>query len=95
MDWSGLESHFLRATRQEPGPYADDVIEWDHSRYTRALGLLDEPGLHDLTPQSCALVATPPRRWDVAAGNYRGWAREAGWRLYGSRRGRAWPSRTR
>ena len=37
MVWHPLKRHVLEALRQDPAPY-EDALEWDYSRYSRALG---------------------------------------------------------
>ena len=79
MEWDELQGHFERAVTQEPLPGAEcvegqRVLEWDQSRYARALGQTDLPGLHDLEFSGCAVVAARG-----AEARYRGWAEAAGW----------------
>ncbi|MHC4165177.1 MAG: hypothetical protein ACYSUM_23940, partial [Planctomycetota bacterium] len=59
----------------------EDAIEWDYSRYSRALGLTGQPGLDDLNHTGCALLALPARRWEAAARKYEGWAGQQDWSL--------------
>ncbi len=81
MDSDALREHFLAGTRQEPCPFGDDAVEWDHSRYSRALGLTAEPGLHDLPHTGAALVGVPAGRWPGLADSYREWCGAVGWRF--------------
>ena len=76
MEWRALEEHFRVAGSQEPGPFGDDAIEWDYSRYARGLGLTGEPGAHDLPHRGCAVLALPAARWDAAEKKYRAWAEQ-------------------
>lgn len=82
MDWRALEEHFRAAGEQDPGPFGDDAIEWDHSRYARALGLTGEPGAHDLPHRACAVAAMPPARWDAVEKRFATWAERGGWTLW-------------
>ena len=79
MEWTALEGHLRAALQAEPGEHGDDAVEWDHSRYSRALGLLKEPGLHELPHTGCALLVGSPAQWTAAEGRYREWTAEAGW----------------
>ncbi|MHC4339061.1 MAG: hypothetical protein ACYSX0_02435, partial [Planctomycetota bacterium] len=79
MEWRSLETHFLAATRQEPAPFGENAIEWDHSRYSRALGLVEGPGLHDLKHGGCALVAASAARWNPIVDKYKAWSKQVGW----------------
>jgi len=81
MEWRALEEHFHAATTQDPAPFGEDAIEWDYSRYSRALGLTGQPGLDDLDHTGCALLALPTRRWEAAARKYEGWAGQRDWSL--------------
>jgi DNA-binding NtrC family response regulator len=80
MEWMALEKHYRAATRQAPSP-VEGAIEWDYSRYARALGLTGMPGLHDLPHTGYAVLAAPPAAWDEAADRYDGWAAREGWRF--------------
>ncbi|MHC4819686.1 MAG: hypothetical protein ACYTF8_16700, partial [Planctomycetota bacterium] len=81
MEWRVLEEHFRAATTQEPAPFGEDAIEWDYSRYSRALGLTGQPGLDDLNHTGCVVLALPGRRWEPAARKYAGWAGQRDWSL--------------
>ncbi|MHC5033000.1 MAG: sigma 54-interacting transcriptional regulator [Planctomycetota bacterium] len=81
MEWRALEEHFRAATTQAPAPFGDDAIEWDYSRYSRALGLTGQPGLDDLQHTGSAVLALPGRRWEPAARKYEGWAGQQDWSL--------------
>ncbi|MHC4817538.1 MAG: hypothetical protein ACYTF8_05755, partial [Planctomycetota bacterium] len=61
MEWRALEEHFRAATTQDPAPFGEEAIEWDYSRYSRALGLTGQPGLDDLDHTGCALLVLPTR----------------------------------
>jgi len=81
MEWRSLEEHYRAATTQDPAPFGEDAIEWDYSRYSRALGLTGQPGLDDLDHTGCALLVVPTRRWEAAARKYEGWAGQQDWSL--------------
>ncbi|MCK6462055.1 MAG: hypothetical protein L6Q95_19405, partial [Planctomycetes bacterium] len=82
MEWRALEEHFREALTQDPGPFGDDAIEWDYSRYARALGLTGEPGAHDLPHRSCVVASLPPARWDAAQKRIAAWAEARGWSFW-------------
>lgn len=79
MEWRALEEHFRAASTQDPAPFGEDAIEWDYSRYSRALGLTGQPGLDDLSHTGCVVLALPGRRWEPAARKYEGWAGQHDW----------------
>jgi len=79
MDWPALEKHFVRSTKQNR-PAVDNAIEWDYSRYSRALGMTALPGLHQLPASSVALVTGGCDAWDRVHDRYDEWARERGYR---------------
>ncbi len=79
MDWPALERHFVRSTKQNR-PAVDNAVEWDYSRYSRALGMTALPGLHQLPASSCALITGGTDTWDRVHERYRDWAGERGYR---------------
>ncbi len=79
MDWNGLHCRFLTATQQEAPPFEEPCVEWDYSRYARALGLTTVPGLHDLTHDSITVAVLPRARWAEARVRMGRWAAEAEW----------------
>ena len=81
MKWEELEHHFRAETRQDPPPFGEGVIEWDYSRYTRALGLGRTPGLDTLKRRGCAVAAGRPEFWDEVAERMESWSEERGWRF--------------
>ncbi len=81
MDGDALREHFIAGTRQEVCPFGDDAVEWDYSRYSRALGLTDEIGLHEIPHTGAAVVGVPPSRWPGLAADYREWCEAARWRF--------------
>ena len=81
MEWSILREQFEAATRQDRAPFGEDAIEWDYSRYSRALGLTGLPSLRALPVSSCAMIAASPAGWGKARNQFGGWAGDAGWTL--------------
>ncbi|MHC4450937.1 MAG: sigma 54-interacting transcriptional regulator, partial [Planctomycetota bacterium] len=57
------------------------MVEWDYSRYTRALGLGRTPGLDTLKRRGCVVAAGRPDFWDDAAGQLEQWSKNRNWRL--------------
>jgi len=81
MEWRALEEHFRNANHDDPEPYGPDAVEWDYSRYARALGLTYRPGIDDLPRRGCVMFATSPPAWDDAAARYARLAEAGGWRF--------------
>ncbi|MHC4955263.1 MAG: hypothetical protein ACYTGZ_15525, partial [Planctomycetota bacterium] len=77
--WDELEHHFRAETKQDPPPYGAGVVEWDYSRYTRALGFGKSPGLDTLKRRGCAVAAGRPDFWDAAARRLESWGERIGW----------------
>ena len=89
MDWNGLHCRFLTATQQDTAPFEEPCVEWDYSRYARALGLTAAPGLHDLDHEALAVAVLERTRWAEARQRMERWAREADWNYVGVS---AWPN---
>ncbi|MHC4959176.1 MAG: sigma-54-dependent transcriptional regulator [Planctomycetota bacterium] len=80
MDWAELERNFVVASEPD-GDRDPNVLEWDHARYSRALGVTDEPGLHELRSTGCTVLGLPAAKWPLARQRYSAWAAETGWSL--------------
>ncbi|MHC4848273.1 MAG: hypothetical protein ACYTEG_07450, partial [Planctomycetota bacterium] len=81
MKWEELELHFRGETQQDAPPFGEGVVEWDYSRYTRALGLGRTPGLDTLKRRGCVVAAGRPDFWDDAAAQLEQWSKQRNWRL--------------
>jgi len=81
MDWQSLEAHFIEAGQQLPSPLGEDSVEWDHSRVSRALGLVGSPTFADMPHSGGAVYVSNEAGWGEAATRYRGWAEAAHWRF--------------
>ena len=81
MVWKELEEHFRAATKQDPCEFGDDAIEWDHSRYSRALGLVGDGSLQKRRRAGMALLSSEPVAWNRAAERYGRMAETMGWSL--------------
>ncbi|MEM8884300.1 MAG: hypothetical protein AAGD14_09540, partial [Planctomycetota bacterium] len=79
MYWEELEHHFRAETRPDEPPFGDDVVEWDYSRYTRALGLGRTPGLDTLKRRGCVQVSGRPAFRKEAARHLEAWGQDQGW----------------
>ena len=77
--WEELEHQFRAETQQDAPPFGPGVVEWDYSRYTRALGFGKSPGLDTLPRRGCAIVAGRPDFWDAAADHFEKWGESIGW----------------
>ncbi|MHC4938064.1 MAG: sigma-54-dependent transcriptional regulator [Planctomycetota bacterium] len=81
MKWEELELHFRGETQQDAPPFGEGVIEWDYSRYTRALGLGRTPGLDTLKRRGGVVAAGRQNFRDELADQIGEWSKEKGWRL--------------
>ena len=81
MVWKELEEHFRAATKQDPCEFGDDAIEWDHSRYSRALGLVGDGSLMQRRRSGLALLSSEPVAWSRTAERYGRMAETMGWSL--------------
>jgi len=77
--WDQLEHQFRAETKQDAAPFGPDVVEWDYSRYTRALGFGRAPGLDSLQRRACVVASGRYAFRDEAARHLEGWGADIGW----------------
>ena len=61
--------------------FGPGVLEWDYSRYTRALGFGKSPGLDNLRRRGCVVVSGRHAFRDEAARHLEQWGADVGWDL--------------
>jgi len=77
--WHELEHQFRAEAKQDAPPFGPGVVEWDYSRYTRALGFGKAPGLDSLRRRACVVASGRYAFRDDAARHLKNWGEDIGW----------------
>ena len=77
--WDELEHQFRAETKQDAPPFGPGVLEWDYSRYTRALGFGKAPGLDSLRRRACVVASGRYAFRNDAARHLKQWGDDVGW----------------